>query len=116
MLVQVGPGERQERAAKLRVAGADHAHRLEKDGIPARPRHARLPGGSERRQTQGAFDGGAGDLGAKVLEVPNQLAKWREREISTGSFGHPVLIFRGRGGRNQEEGMLKVCFGGLICK
>jgi hypothetical protein len=34
-IVQVGPGERQERAAKLRVAGADHAHRLEEDGAPA---------------------------------------------------------------------------------
>jgi hypothetical protein len=57
-----------------------------------------LPGGPERRQAQGAFDGGAGDLAAKVLVVSNQLAKRREREISTDLFGHPVLIFHGRGG------------------
>src|SRR5262249_7309983 len=115
MLVQVGPGEPQERAAKLRVAGADHAHRLEKDGAPARPRHTRLPGGPERRQAQGAFDSDAGDLAAKVLVVPNQFAKRRGWGVSTGLVGHPVLVFHGRG-RNLEEGKLTVRFGGLICK
>src|SRR4051812_18642975 len=79
MLVQVGPWEWQERAAELWVASADHAHRLHKNGAPTRPRHARLPGGPERRQPQGAFDGGSGNLGTKVLVVHNQPAKRRER-------------------------------------